>query len=107
MIRLFTSHSSFRKHPGSAPGVEHHEIAAIPTASERARITCIDYSPDCLLTREIDNLEEFLAQHRPEWSAVRWINVDGLSDMRAISAIAIKYDLHPLAIEDLLDMTHR
>jgi magnesium transporter len=70
-------------------------------------ITCTDYSPDRVLTREIDDLEDFLGHHRPEWSVVRWINVDGLSDMRVIYALATKYELHPLAIEDLLHTTQR
>jgi magnesium transporter len=33
--------------------------------------------------------------------------VDGLSDMRAIHALATKYDLHPLAVEDMLQKAQR
>ena len=47
------------------------------------------------------------AKHRPEWSAVRWINVDGLTDMTILRAIAEKYQLHPLALEDLLHIPQR
>ena len=57
--------------------------------------------------QEVEDLDDFLAHHRPEWSAVRWINVDGLCDMDAIHALATKYDLHPLAIEDLLHVSQR
>ncbi len=57
--------------------------------------------------REIEDLEKFLAQHRPEWSVVRWINVAGLSDMTVVHALATKYEFHPLAIEDLLQVTQR
>ena len=53
--------------------------------------------------REIDDLENFLGHHHPEWSVVRWINGDSIQDMRMIHAMATKYELHPLAIEDLLD----
>ncbi len=38
---------------------------------------------------------------------MRWINVDGLSDMGVVHALATKYELHPLAIEDLLDLNDR
>lgn len=38
---------------------------------------------------------------------VRWINADGLSDMGVIHALATKYELHPLAVEDLLHMRQR
>jgi magnesium transporter len=98
---------SFRKHPGAAPGVEYDEIARLRAESHPAQITCIDYSPDRVLMQEIDDVESFMSRHRPEWALVRWINVDGLSDMAVVSAMATKYELHPLAIEDLLDTTQR
>jgi len=59
------------------------------------------------LKQEIGDLQDFLGHHRPEWSAVRWISVEGLSDMHAIHALATKYDLHPLAVEDLLHPRQR
>jgi magnesium transporter len=59
------------------------------------------------LIKEIDDLEDFLGRHRPDWSAVRWISVEGLSDKPAIHSLATKYDLHPLAIEDLLHGSQR
>ncbi len=57
--------------------------------------------------QDVHDIDDFIAHHRPEWSAVRWINVDGLTDMNVIRALAEKYTLHPLAIEDLLHVTHR
>jgi len=57
--------------------------------------------------QEVRDLEGFLASHRPEWSRVRWINVDGLTDMRVIHSLATKYDLHPLAVEDVLSLSQR
>jgi magnesium transporter len=77
---------------GQKPGIEPGPI----------KITSIDYGPDQVQLRTIDNLPEFIDHHRPEWSRVRWINVDGLGDMTVIHAFAQKYDLHPLAVEDLL-----
>lgn len=89
---------------GTAPGIEHHEIIDTPGPGGDGRtvVTCIDYSPVNVSIQEVDNLEEFMTQHRPEWSVVRWISVVGLSDMKAIHALATKYDLHPLAIEDVI-----
>src|SRR5262249_46420894 len=106
--RVARNHSSFHKEPGSAAGIEYNQIATISTeAGQSSRITCIDYCPDSVSVQEISDAKAFLRQHRPEWSAVRWINVDGLADMGVISAIATKYELHPLAIEDLLDTNQR
>lgn len=93
--------------PGAAPGIEHDEIIQLPGCGGPVRITCIDYSTAKATEQDIHGLEDFLEQHRPEWSAVRWINMDGLSDHDAIHALATKYDLHPLAIEDLLHTSQR
>jgi magnesium transporter len=38
---------------------------------------------------------------------VRWISVVGLKNMDAIHALATKYDLHPLAVEDVLHARQR
>lgn len=99
--------TSIQAVPGAAPGIEHEEITALPASHEPARITCMDYCPTQVSGEEITSLDEFLARHRPDWSAVRWINVAGLGDMGAIHALATKYDLHPLAIEDLLHVSQR
>lgn len=93
--------------PGAAPGIEHHEIKTLPSGSEPARVTCMDYSPGKVLARTVDDLPEFIEQHRPDWTAVRWINVDGLHDMSVIHALATEYELHPLAVEDLLQVPQR
>lgn len=104
MRRKFTNtHTT----PGAAPGIEHHEITSLPGGKGEVRIACIDYSPSQVLIQQIDNLEEFVQQHRPEWSTVRWISVDGFTDLNAIRALASKYNLHPLAIEDMLHKTQR
>lgn len=96
-----------KRNPGAAPGIEHSEIEHLPGISEPAHVICIDYCTSKAEVQEIENLEEFVSRHRPDWSAVRWINVDGLSDMAAIHTLATKYNLHPLAIEDVLHKSQR
>lgn len=93
--------------PGAAPGIEHHEISALPVSAAPARITCVDYNPARSSIQDVTDMAEFLSHHRPEWSAVRWINVEGLADLSAIHALATKYDLHPLAVEDMLHVGQR
>ena len=98
----------FRKgKPGAAPGVEYDEIQKLPSGSAPVYVSCIDYCQDQVLVQDVDDLDDFLVHHRPEWSAVRWINIDGLTDMDVIHALAAKYQLHPLAIEDLLHVPER
>lgn len=92
--------------PGQPAGVEYHELRQ--TAGDNpARVVCIDYSPEQIQTREIADIAAFLALHRPVWTRVRWIHVEGLQDQSVIRALAEKYQLHPLAIEDVLTGGHR
>jgi magnesium transporter len=93
--------------PGSEAGIEPHVLAAVPRKPESVRITCVDYARDEFLFEDVEDLPAFIARHRPEWSAVRWINVDGLSDLGVIRALAEKYRLHPLAVEDVVHVPQR
>jgi magnesium transporter len=88
--------------PGTAGGIETSELDKLADGSGPVTVTCIDYCPDEVEIQEVDDLREFLARHRPAWSHVRWIDVDGLDRMDIIQALAEKYGLHPLAIEDVL-----
>jgi magnesium transporter len=92
-----------QKHPiGVAAGVELQDLARRPTRQGSVVVSCIDYDADNLLVQEVKDFPEFIERHRPAWSKVRWINLRGLGDMHVIRALAEKYELHPLAIEDVL-----
>ncbi len=93
--------------PGTAGGIEASELSARASGPGRVAVTCVDYSPDQVEIVEVDQIDDFLARHRPAWSCVRWINVDGLTEMAVLRAIAEKYQLHPLAIEDMVHPLER
>ncbi len=93
--------------PGATPGIELSELAAMPTTRGEVRVTCTDFSPEQIQVQEMTTVEDFVASRRPSWTGVRWVNVAGLSDLHTIRALAIKYDLQPLAIEDLLHVPQR
>lgn len=93
----------FGREPGSAPGIEVADLGKMTSSPDRVIVTCIDYAPTEVCAVDILDIDDFLAQHRPAWSSVRWINVDGLTDMKVIQALVAKYDLHPLAVEDTLN----
>jgi magnesium transporter len=96
------------KRPGQKPGIELQDLEHLPSeAPGGVKLTAIDYSPERVQIRQLENIDEFIAHHRPEWARVRWINVDGTGDMKVMRAFAEKYDLHPLAIEDLLTRGQR
>lgn len=95
-----------RPPPGTAAGIEYHQLVRTAGA-EVPRLVCTDYAPDRIEVQEVADMAAFLAVHRPAWSHVRWIHVEGLEDRGVIRALAEKYQLHPLAIEDVLDGAHR
>src|SRR4051794_26259937 len=96
---------------GADPGIEAEELPDIstPAAETPVKVTCVDYTREKVETTVVEDVQAFADNHRPEWAknGVRWIHVDGLSDMTVIQALAQKYALHPLAIEDLLHVPQR
>lgn len=94
-----------KRRPGSAPGLRPGELQALAStpAPSPVKVTCIDYAPEFAQMEGALDLESFLKGHRKEGTAVRWIDVAGLSDLTAVEALARKYELHPLAVEDLLN----
>ncbi len=89
---------------GAAPGLTPQQIAEqIREEQSPARIDIIDYGGGrCEHAQNIDDLGSALEQGRPDWARVRWINVVGLHDPQTIATLAAHYDLHPLAMEDVV-----
>ncbi|WPL15584.1 Magnesium transport protein CorA [Thiorhodovibrio winogradskyi] len=92
--------------PGTPGGVEYHELIRGGSGTP-VRALCTDFSQEQIETQEIKDIKAFLDAHRPSWCQVRWIHVEGLDDHSVIRGLAEKYQLHPLAIEDLLEHEHR
>jgi len=88
-----------RTQPGAAPGT----VAADPAAAA-PQIRVIGYGPDSCREEpieDLDRLPEVLRQHR-----VTWIDVTGLGDADVIRRLGEIFDLHPLALEDVVN-THQ
>ncbi|DAZ94815.1 TPA: hypothetical protein N0F65_012842 [Lagenidium giganteum] len=80
------------------------EMAFNLKVDEPARIGTIDYSPDRIRSvYPIQNIEKFVYSKRPAWATVRWINVEGY-DPLMVRRLSVRYRLHPLAVEDVLDV---
>ncbi len=88
--------------PGSEPGLAAKPAEPPRAPAEPIRVTCIDYSPEDVEVQEVSDISGFLARHRPPWSHVRWINIAGIGEVEIIRAFAEKYQLHPLAVEDVV-----
>ena len=89
-------------------------VTIVDYSVTRYRIVQVDVHPTAGLNSEDSDYDpatlnrDFLHQieSRPAWSQVRWISVNGLS-WEAISAISKRYQLHRLAIEDMVDIPQR
>ncbi|EGZ29100.1 hypothetical protein PHYSODRAFT_552568 [Phytophthora sojae] len=81
-------------------------ISTMPTlqASPKSPVSLgsIEYSPDRIRSVcPINQVKSFIYSSKPNWAAVRWINVKGINTL-LIRRLSVRYRLHPLAIEDTL-----
>ena len=92
--------------PGAAPGIEHDQIAGSLPAPGHPISPVSTIVPIKLSSRKYGDLEDFLACHRPEWTVGAGSTSMGCPT-HGIHVVAIKYDLHPLAVEDMLQKHQR
>ncbi|KAL1741279.1 hypothetical protein HDZ31DRAFT_76292 [Schizophyllum fasciatum] len=95
---------------GSEPGIDPRRATAdvqYGGIHQDCVIELFDYSGWSLsagrmTNREfVDLLADEAASEREPWVKVRWINISGIS-WDVIKAVSLCYDLHPLALEDVL-----
>ncbi|KIO07082.1 hypothetical protein M404DRAFT_137500 [Pisolithus tinctorius Marx 270] len=112
VIHLHRTSTFFARYgsAGAEPGVDPRRDSAYlhyGHIRENCIITLVDYSAIRSSVGRMSNREfvslltDTRAGEREGWVKVRWINICGVS-WDVISALALHYDLHPLAIEDVL-----
>lgn len=89
-----------RTAPGAMPGT----ITVDPEAP-KPRMGVMAFGPEGLVEREIDAPHE-AALLIQEWPVV-WINVDGLGDKDVIQQFGTMFELHRLALEDVVNVHQR
>lgn len=67
-------------------------------------VTLIAYSPDAFVEQPITHIEE-LEAFREDWPVI-WVNVIGLGDIELIKELGALFQLHRLALEDVVN-THQ
>jgi magnesium transporter len=73
--------------------------------TEKVRITVIDYSEAKVEERELAAVSD--CAEFADSSAVTWINVDGIHDMKVIEEIGQHFGLHALLLEDVANANQR
>lgn len=97
-------HRRQRSSPGDAPGT----ITVDPDA-QKPQIDVLSYGrdvdPASIRRQAIASIDALPAL--PPGHTVRWINVAGLGDAETLRAIGRRFDIHPLALEDIANATQR
>jgi len=69
-----------------------------------AEIQLITYNPEKVDVHTGSDMVEILAKCGDD--CINWINIDGLHDISMIEKIGEKFSLHPLLLEDILNIHH-
>ncbi len=92
--------------PGGIPGIEYSEDITTPPEPGAIKIQCIDYNSDKVNITHHTDIDAFLAEPRPDWVTVRWVNIDGLHPY-VINKVRQTVGMHTLAAEDVLHVPQR
>ena len=91
-----------KQHPqvGARPGTLVIHEDALPS-----KIRVVQYSLDEVSEQEVWDAVSLEGQVKE--GCVTWIDIQGLGDERTIRALARQFDLHPLAVEDVVNTPQR
>ncbi|MBT8268110.1 MAG: magnesium/cobalt transporter CorA [Bacteroidia bacterium] len=68
-------------------------------------IELFDYTADTINHRHISTVEEAFNLKKTESNS--WLNINGLNHVHSIESIGKHYDLHPLVLEDIVNINQR
>lgn len=94
----------FRKRyskPGSAPAT----LNPLPGPVKKPTLRVMEYNAEGIVERTVTSIDEL--PDSIEDGKVRWVEMNGLGDVEALKALGKKYDLHPLTLEDVLNLGQR
>src|SRR3954468_400125 len=88
--------------PGESPGTLRLEKEVV---RRKPVISLVEFDRVNLEERVIEDVGELLSHLDNQ--QVTWINIDGLGDIEVLRALGSQFNLHPLALEDVLDTFQR
>ena len=91
----------------SRPGAPPATLHAAPDASAAVVIKLMEYHRDGYEERILDSVAALPDCLGADDGKTRWIEFNGLGDVAALKALGEKYKLHPLALEDVLNVGQR
>lgn len=104
-VSLSSSINIFKKRtkaPGLAPGIL--EFVGEKKV-DKPIIHLFEYNERNLIEKDIDDLQELSGRNKTD--SVTWVNVRGIHDEKVIEQLGNIFDVHPLAMEDLMNTSQR
>lgn len=92
-----------RPAPGTSPATLMPHL--VDGKAAKAKLRTIEYDANHFVEREFADIENLLANI--DSRKTTWINVDGLGDIAVLEALSKRFNLHPLALEDVLNTGQR
>lgn len=89
--------------PGSSPATLRPHL--IDGESRSPVINIVEYDREHITEREVKDPAELAGNF--DKRKVTWINIDGLGDVAALTILGERFNLHPLALEDVLNTGQR
>ncbi len=89
--------------PGSSPATLMPHL--VDGQSRKPVIRIIEYDKETMGDRVVADVRELEETFDPR--KVTWINIDGLGDVEALKVLGERFNLHPLALEDVLNTGQR
>jgi magnesium transporter len=88
--------------PGTAPAT-----LIVPPEYQRVRptISLCEYDAHSFQEHRIETIDDLFPYLESE--KIRWINIDGLGDIDFFQQLAVHFRIHPLALEDILNLGQR
>lgn len=93
-----------RRRPHSPPGSPPGMLVADPDA-QAPQVRVLAYGPEELEEGVVESVDELRSWKGKQ--AVLWINVDGLADLDLIRGLGELFNLHRLALEDVVNVQQR
>jgi magnesium transporter len=89
------------KPPGTPPAT------LSPPAGARSKpvLRLVRFDEGSFFDETFESFEALLKEYDP--AKVNWIDIDGLGDVELLQAVAARFKLHPLALEDVLNTAQR
>lgn len=99
---MFTDVQKLAKKAGQAPGT----LSYTGTKKNKlSTISIINFDPNACKVSVGNNIDTLLIEEKT--AGMTWINVQGLSDASLIKKLAERFTIHPLTVEDIVNVEQR